>query len=116
MSHQRTIDRPVQCQGIGLHTGEKVTMTLRPSPANRGVIFRRVDLPDAPAIEARPEYVANTQPMFPKQSPPAPFADKVSQTLRVTHGLPQVPQSVDAPKPISAHDARSSPDTAGWAK
>lgn len=61
LSHQRTIDRPVQCQGIGLHTGEKVAMTLRPSPANRGVIFRRVDLPDAPAIEARPEHVANTQ-------------------------------------------------------
>jgi UDP-3-O-[3-hydroxymyristoyl] N-acetylglucosamine deacetylase len=61
LSHQRTIERPVQCDGIGLHTGEKVAMTLRPAPANHGVIFRRVDLPEAPTIEARPENVTNTQ-------------------------------------------------------
>ena len=36
-------------------------MTLRPGPANHGVIFRRVDLPDAPAIQARPDHVTNTQ-------------------------------------------------------
>ncbi|HSC70257.1 MAG TPA: UDP-3-O-acyl-N-acetylglucosamine deacetylase [Candidatus Methylomirabilis sp.] len=46
---------------MGLHTGERVAMTLRPGPANHGVIFRRVDLPDAPAIEARPDHVTNTQ-------------------------------------------------------
>jgi UDP-3-O-[3-hydroxymyristoyl] N-acetylglucosamine deacetylase len=36
-------------------------MTLHPAPANRGVIFRRTDLPGAPVIEARPEHVVNTQ-------------------------------------------------------
>lgn len=61
MSHQRTLERPVRCKGIGLHTGEKVAMTLYPAPANRGVIFRRTDLPSAPTIEARPEHVVDTQ-------------------------------------------------------
>lgn len=61
MSHQRTLERPVWCEGIGLHTGEKVAMTLYPAPANRGVIFRRTDLPSAPTIEARPEHVVDTQ-------------------------------------------------------
>ena len=61
MSHQRTLERPVRCEGIGLHTGEKVAMTLYPAPANRGVIFRRTDLPSAPTIEARPEHVVDTQ-------------------------------------------------------
>jgi UDP-3-O-[3-hydroxymyristoyl] N-acetylglucosamine deacetylase len=36
-------------------------MTLRPAPANRGVVFRRIDLPGTPAIEARPERVVDTQ-------------------------------------------------------
>jgi len=61
LSHQRTLERPVRCEGIGLHTGEKVAMTLYPAPANRGVIFRRTDLPSAPTIEARPEHVVDTQ-------------------------------------------------------
>ncbi len=61
MSHQRTLERPVRCDGIGLHTGEKVAMTLYPAPANRGVVFRRTDLPSVPTIEARPEHVVDTQ-------------------------------------------------------
>jgi UDP-3-O-[3-hydroxymyristoyl] N-acetylglucosamine deacetylase len=61
LSHQRTLEQAVRCEGIGLHTGEKVTMTLHPAPANHGVVFRRTDLPGAPAIEARPERVVNTQ-------------------------------------------------------
>lgn len=61
MSHQRTLERPVRCEGVGMHTGEKVSMTLCPAPANRGVIFRRTDLPAAPTIEARPEHVMDTQ-------------------------------------------------------
>lgn len=61
LSHQRTLDRVVQCEGLGLHTGERVAMTLRPLPANRGVVFRRLDLPGAPAVPARPEHVVDTQ-------------------------------------------------------
>ncbi|CAK9886029.1 MAG: UDP-3-O-acyl-N-acetylglucosamine deacetylase [Candidatus Erwinia impunctatus] len=44
MIKQRTLKRIVQTTGVGLHTGKKVTLTLRPAPANTGVIYRRTDL------------------------------------------------------------------------
>lgn len=53
MIKQRTIQNSVQVTGIGLHKGDKVTMTLRPANANTGIVFRRVDLEpyaDIPAV------------------------------------------------------------------
>lgn len=44
MTKQRTLKRSIQATGVGLHTGEKVTLTLRPAPANTGIIYRRTDL------------------------------------------------------------------------
>jgi UDP-3-O-[3-hydroxymyristoyl] N-acetylglucosamine deacetylase len=44
MDSQRTLRRQVSCAGIGLHSGNKVTLTLRPAPANSGIRFRRTDL------------------------------------------------------------------------
>lgn len=44
MIKQRTLKRIVQATGVGLHTGKKVKLTLRPAPANTGVIYRRTDL------------------------------------------------------------------------
>jgi UDP-3-O-[3-hydroxymyristoyl] N-acetylglucosamine deacetylase len=61
LSHQRTLERPVECEGIGLHTGERAVMVLRPAPANRGVFFRRMDLAGTPTILARPESVVDTK-------------------------------------------------------
>ena len=46
MDSQRTLRRSVSCAGIGLHSGKKVTLTLRPAPANSGIRFRRTDLGD----------------------------------------------------------------------
>ncbi len=43
-STQRTIRRSVACSGIGLHSGQKVTLRLRPAPADHGVVFKRLDL------------------------------------------------------------------------
>ena len=60
MIRQRTIKRPVQETGIGLHKGEKVTMTLRPAPANTGIVFRRVDLEPHVDIPARANAVGDT--------------------------------------------------------
>ena len=53
MVRQRTLKKSVQATGVGLHTGEKVYLTLRPAPANSGIVFRRIDL--EPAVEMRAE-------------------------------------------------------------
>ena len=60
MIRQRTIKRSVQETGIGLHKGEKVTMTLRPAQANTGIVFRRVDLEPYVDIPARADAVGDT--------------------------------------------------------
>ena len=44
MTPQRTLRRATSCAGIGLHSGHKVSLTLRPAPADTGIRFRRVDL------------------------------------------------------------------------
>src|SRR3954462_12169356 len=44
MSVQRTLRRPVSCTGIGLHSGNKVTLSLKPAPADYGIRFQRADL------------------------------------------------------------------------
>src|SRR5437763_13243124 len=44
MNSQRTLRRPVSCSGIGLHSGNKVTLSLRPAPADYGIRFQRSDL------------------------------------------------------------------------
>ncbi len=51
MVRQRTLKKPVQATGVGLHTGEKVNLALRPAPVNSGIIFRRVDM--SPPVEIR---------------------------------------------------------------
>jgi UDP-3-O-[3-hydroxymyristoyl] N-acetylglucosamine deacetylase/3-hydroxyacyl-[acyl-carrier-protein] dehydratase len=53
--HQRTLARPATFSGVGLHTGERGTVTFRPAPPDSGVRFVRTDLPGAPAIAVRPE-------------------------------------------------------------
>ncbi|QNM86882.1 bifunctional UDP-3-O-[3-hydroxymyristoyl] N-acetylglucosamine deacetylase/3-hydroxyacyl-ACP dehydratase [Polaribacter pectinis] len=58
---QKTIQKEVSLSGVGLHTGKTVTMTLKPAPENHGFAFSRVDLEGAPTIEAKAEYVVNTQ-------------------------------------------------------
>ncbi|WP_371373556.1 UDP-3-O-acyl-N-acetylglucosamine deacetylase [Thalassotalea aquiviva] len=60
MIKQRTIKQNVSTTGVGLHKGEKVQITLRPAPANTGIIFRRVDLNPHVDIPARPEAVGET--------------------------------------------------------
>ncbi len=57
---QRTLKNSIRATGVGLHTGEKVYMTLRPAPANAGIVFRRVDLENPVEIEARAENVGET--------------------------------------------------------
>ena len=60
MIRQRTLKNMIRATGVGLHTGEKVYLTLRPAAPNTGIRFSRVDLPEPVVIEARPENVGDT--------------------------------------------------------
>jgi len=61
MAKQRTIAKEIQLSGVGLHTGQNVTMKFVPAPVNNGYAFKRVDLEGEPIIEADANYVVNTQ-------------------------------------------------------
>ncbi|MFZ5842632.1 MAG: UDP-3-O-acyl-N-acetylglucosamine deacetylase [Pseudomonadota bacterium] len=60
MIKQRTLRTAIRATGIGLHSGEKVYLTLRPAPADTGIVFRRVDLDPVVEIVAMPENVGET--------------------------------------------------------
>jgi len=60
-NQQKTIKNEVTLSGVGLHTGNKVTLTFKPAPINHGYVFVRKDLEGEPVIEASAEYVINTQ-------------------------------------------------------
>ena len=60
MLKQRTIKTTIRATGVGLHTGEKVYMTLRPAAINSGINFHRVDLNDPFSIKADPKLVGET--------------------------------------------------------
>ncbi len=57
---QRTIKDSIRATGIGLHSGVKVFMTLRPAPANTGIVFRRLDLPEPVDVPATALNVSET--------------------------------------------------------
>ena len=56
---QRTLSRPVTIKGNALHTGEAVTLTLKPAPANHGVVFKRVDLGGSPEVQPRVDHITD---------------------------------------------------------
>nr|VFJ60063.1 MAG: UDP-3-O-[3-hydroxymyristoyl] N-acetylglucosamine deacetylase [Candidatus Kentron sp. FM]VFJ66926.1 MAG: UDP-3-O-[3-hydroxymyristoyl] N-acetylglucosamine deacetylase [Candidatus Kentron sp. FM]VFK13035.1 MAG: UDP-3-O-[3-hydroxymyristoyl] N-acetylglucosamine deacetylase [Candidatus Kentron sp. FM] len=60
MINQRTLKNVIRATGVGLHSGEKIYLTLRPAPANSGIVFRRVDLEQPVSLLARPENVGDT--------------------------------------------------------
>ncbi len=60
MIRQRTLRNAIKATGVGLHTGEKVYLTLAPAPVDTGIVFRRVDLDPVVEIPARAENVGDT--------------------------------------------------------
>ena len=60
MIRQRTLNNVIRATGVGLHTGEKVYLTLHPAPVNTGIIFRRTDLDPVVEIHAKAENVGET--------------------------------------------------------
>ena len=61
MVKQRTLKNAVRATGVGLHSGRKVTLNLRPAAPNTGIVFRRVDLPQPLDIRAEPHAVGDTR-------------------------------------------------------
>jgi UDP-3-O-[3-hydroxymyristoyl] N-acetylglucosamine deacetylase len=61
MIKQRTLKNVIRATGVGLHTGDKVYLTLRPAAPNTGIVFRRVDLEQPVEIAARAENVGDTR-------------------------------------------------------
>jgi UDP-3-O-[3-hydroxymyristoyl] N-acetylglucosamine deacetylase len=60
MINQRTLKNVIRATGVGIHTGEKVFMTLRPAPVNTGIIFRRTDLNPVMDVPAFATHVGDT--------------------------------------------------------
>ena len=60
MTQQRTLKNVIRATGVGLHSGEKVYMTLRPAPVDSGIVFRRVDLEPVVEVPASAELVSET--------------------------------------------------------
>jgi UDP-3-O-[3-hydroxymyristoyl] N-acetylglucosamine deacetylase len=58
---QRTLKSLVSTAGVGLHSGRKVTLTLRPAPENTGIVFCRTDLPGVPTLKADAFAVGDTR-------------------------------------------------------
>lgn len=61
MIRQRTLKNVIRATGVGLHSGEKVFMTLRPAAADTGIVFRRIDLPTPVEVKAQAHLVGQTQ-------------------------------------------------------
>ena len=60
MIKQRTLKNEIRATGVGLHTGQKIYLTLRPAPVDAGIVFRRVDLSPVVEIKALAENVGDT--------------------------------------------------------
>ncbi len=78
MIRQRTLKNEIQATGVGIHSGQKVYMKLKPAPVNTGIIFRRTDLPEPVEIPAKPENVGDTS-----MSTTLVVHDAVGQEVRV---------------------------------
>ena len=61
MIKQRSIKTLIRATGVGLHSGQKVELTLRPAPPDTGIFFRRVDLPEPVSFRIDPHLVSDTR-------------------------------------------------------
>lgn len=61
MIYQRTIKSPITAIGVGLHSGCRVSLTLKPAKADQGILFVRTDLPNQPAVKCHPFLINDTR-------------------------------------------------------
>ena len=61
MFRQRTLKAAVRASGVGLHSGQRVELTILPAPADSGIVFRRIDMPGSPDIKVDPRHITDTR-------------------------------------------------------
>jgi UDP-3-O-[3-hydroxymyristoyl] N-acetylglucosamine deacetylase len=61
MLRQRTLQKTISTKGVGLHSGRRVELTLRPAEPNTGIVFHRVDLPEVVSLPAQADLVGGTR-------------------------------------------------------
>ena len=90
MLKQRTLKSVIRATGVGLHSGEKVELTLRPAPPDSGIVFRRIDLPVPVDIPVSPLTVSDTRmatTISPGGDPGAPKVQTIEHLLSACAGL-----------------------------
>ncbi|MCK4534784.1 MAG: UDP-3-O-acyl-N-acetylglucosamine deacetylase [Syntrophobacterales bacterium] len=57
---QKTVENEISCKSVGLHSGRKINMTIKPAGVDEGIVFYRSDLPGSDGIKAEPTNVSDT--------------------------------------------------------
>ncbi len=97
---RRTITRPTDVKGTGIHTGAKTTVTFRPGPAGEGIAFRRTDLPGQPRIPALADHVSGVERCTALAAGDAAVTTVEHVLAAVAaHGLDDLLIDVDGPEP-----------------
>ena len=90
MLQQRTLQSITRAVGVGLHSGQKVEMTMRPAPPDTGIVFRRVDLPQPVDIPVRFDSVSDTRmasTISVDGDPGAPKVQTIEHIMSACYGL-----------------------------
>jgi UDP-3-O-[3-hydroxymyristoyl] N-acetylglucosamine deacetylase len=90
MLAQRTLKTLTRAVGVGVHSGQKVELTLRPAPVNHGIVFRRTDLPEPVDIPVTPTAVCDTRmatTISPGGDPGLPKVQTIEHLLSACAGL-----------------------------
>jgi UDP-3-O-[3-hydroxymyristoyl] N-acetylglucosamine deacetylase len=90
MLAQRTLKTLTRAVGVGVHSGQKVELTLRPAPVNHGIVFRRTDLPEPVDIPVSPTAVCDTRmatTISPGGDPGLPKVQTIEHLLSACAGL-----------------------------
>ena len=90
MLAQRTLKSLTRAVGVGVHSGQRVELTLKPAPVNTGIVFRRVDLPHVVDIPVSATAVCDTRlatALSPGGDPGAPKVKTVEHLMSACSGL-----------------------------
>jgi UDP-3-O-[3-hydroxymyristoyl] N-acetylglucosamine deacetylase len=90
MLKQRTLKSLTRAVGVGVHSGQKVELTLRPAPPDSGVVFRRVDLPQPVEIPVRATSVSDTRmatTISPHGDPGGPKVQTIEHLMSACYGM-----------------------------